>query len=212
MDWEALHAAKAQMVAQMQAGQSWHDAATNAGLQTSRATAYRLLHRVRTEGAVALDDQRHGYPAKMRQPVRDWLITFCRAAPASTGHTVQAALLERFGLTVSVSQTGSHATVPVRMKNAKRMEGITVMRCRAGIVSLSRSAQKRFWHALAHYLFCIQACSCCWTRRPSSCCPRGTGISIFLWLLANVGQVRTNTLCRSSTCLRFAKEVVPSGR
>jgi transposase len=104
MDREALRAAKAQMVAQLQAGQSWHEAATNAGLQTSRSTAYRLLHRVRTEGAVALDDQRHGYPAKMRQPVRDWLITFCRAAPASTGHTIQAALLERFGLAVSVSQ------------------------------------------------------------------------------------------------------------
>ncbi len=80
MDREALRAAKAQMVAQMQAGQSWREAATNAGLQTSRATAYRLLHRVRTEGAVTLDDQRHGHPAKMRQPVRDWLITFCRAA------------------------------------------------------------------------------------------------------------------------------------
>ena len=95
MDREALRAAKAQMVAQMQTGQSWHEAATNAGLQTSRATAYRLLHRVRTEGVVALDDQRHGHPMKLRQPVRDWLTTFYRAAPASTGRTVQAALLER---------------------------------------------------------------------------------------------------------------------
>ncbi len=72
MDREAHRAAKAQMVAHMQAGQSWHKAATNAGLQTSRATAYRLLRRVRTEGAVALDDQRHGHPTKVRQPVRDW--------------------------------------------------------------------------------------------------------------------------------------------
>src|SRR5262245_28393278 len=107
MDREALRAAKAQMVAQMQAGQSWHEAATNAGLQTSRATAYRLLHRVRTEGAVALDDQRHGHPAKMRRPVRDWLITFCRAAPASTGQNVQAAIRERFGLAVSVRENQS---------------------------------------------------------------------------------------------------------
>ncbi len=104
MDREALHAAKAQMVAQMQAGQSWHEAATKAGLQTNRATAYRMLHRVRTEGAVALDDQRHGHPAKMCQPVRDWLVTFCRAASEATGQTVQTALFEQFGLEVSVSQ------------------------------------------------------------------------------------------------------------
>jgi transposase len=104
MDREARRAAKAPMVAHMQAGQSWHEAATNEGLQTSRASAYRLLRRVRTEGVVALDDQRHGHPTNVRQPVRDWLATFCRAAPASTGCTVHAALLERFGLEVSVSQ------------------------------------------------------------------------------------------------------------
>jgi transposase len=104
MDREALRAAKAQMVAHMQAGQSWHEAATNAGLQTSRATAYRLLHRICTEGAVALDDQRHGHPTKERQLARDWLIMFCRAAPATTGRSVQAALFEQFGLEVSVSQ------------------------------------------------------------------------------------------------------------
>ncbi len=81
MDREVRLAATAQMVAHMQAGQSWHKAATNAGFHTSRAPAYRLLRRVRTEGAVALDDQRHGHPTKVRQPVRDWLAAFCRAAP-----------------------------------------------------------------------------------------------------------------------------------
>ena len=40
----------------------------------------------------------------MREPVRDWLATFCRAAPEATGRAVQAALLEQFGLEVSVSQ------------------------------------------------------------------------------------------------------------
>jgi putative transposase len=104
MDREALRAAKAQMVAHMQAGLSWHEAATNASLRTSRASAYRLLRRVRTEGTVALDDQRHGHPTKVRQPVRDWLAAFCRAAPEATGRTVQAALLGEFGLLISVSQ------------------------------------------------------------------------------------------------------------
>jgi transposase len=104
MDRTAQRAAKAQLVAQMQAGQSWYEGATTAGIQISRASAYRLLHRVRIEGATALDDQRHGHPTKLRQPVRDWLAAFCRAAPASAGHTVQAALFEQFGLEVSVSQ------------------------------------------------------------------------------------------------------------
>ncbi len=104
MERAAHRVAKAQLVAQMQAGQSWQAAATSVGVQTSRATAYRLLRRVRIEGAVALDDQRHGHPTKLHQPVRDWLAEFCRAAPASTGRAVQTALLERFGLEVSVSQ------------------------------------------------------------------------------------------------------------
>ncbi|HEY7414098.1 MAG TPA: hypothetical protein VH593_02820 [Ktedonobacteraceae bacterium] len=49
MDREAHRAAKVQMVAHMQAGQSWRKATTNTGVQTSRAIAYRLLRRVRIE-------------------------------------------------------------------------------------------------------------------------------------------------------------------
>ena len=64
MDREARRAAKTQLVAQMEAGQSWQVAATSVGTQTSRATAYRLLHRVRIEGAMALVDQRHGHQRK----------------------------------------------------------------------------------------------------------------------------------------------------
>ena len=101
---EAHRAAKAQMVAQMQAGHSWHEAATRVGFQTSRASAYRLLRRVRIEGAAALEDQRHGHPTKLRQPVRDWLAVFCRTPPEATGRAVQAALLKEFGLEVSISQ------------------------------------------------------------------------------------------------------------
>ncbi len=104
MDRAARRAAKAQLVTEMLHGFSWKEAARRAGLQTSRTTAYRLLHRVRTEGTGALDDQRHGHPAKLRAPVQHWLAQFCRAAPASTGRTVQAALFERFGLKVSISQ------------------------------------------------------------------------------------------------------------
>jgi transposase len=53
---------------------------------------------------VALEDQRHGHPTKARQPVREWLAAFCRAAPEATGRTVQEALLAHLGLQISVSQ------------------------------------------------------------------------------------------------------------
>jgi len=80
------------------------EAARQAGVQTSRTATYRLLQRVRTEGAAALEDQRHGHPTKVREPVRQWLVQFCRAAPEVTGRTVQAVLLEHFHLEVSISQ------------------------------------------------------------------------------------------------------------
>jgi transposase len=104
MDRQARRAAKAQMIAGMQAGQSWQGAAGQAGVQTSRTAAYRLLQRVRTEGATALVDQRHGHPTKVREPVRQWLVQFCHVAPEVTGRTVQAALQEQFHLEVSISQ------------------------------------------------------------------------------------------------------------
>jgi transposase len=70
MDREGQYAAKSQMVAQMQAGQSWQAAATSTGVQTSRTAAYRLLQRVRSEGARALSDRRHGHPVKLREMVK----------------------------------------------------------------------------------------------------------------------------------------------
>src|SRR5438552_695306 len=85
MDRQACCTAKAQMIARMQDGQPWQEAARQAGVQTSRTAAYRLLQRVRTEGAAALEDQRHGHPTKVCEPVRQWLVQFCRAAPEVTG-------------------------------------------------------------------------------------------------------------------------------
>jgi transposase len=124
MDRATLRAAKAQLVAVMLRGSSWQEASRSAGLPTSRTTAYRLLHRVRTEGAAALDDQRHGHPAKLRAPVQQWLTEFCRSTPASSGRTVQAALFGRFGIEVSISQInrlraalGVRRSVPGEGKN-----------------------------------------------------------------------------------------------
>lgn len=54
MDKEQHCAAKAQLVAQMQAGKSWQAAAVTAGVQISQSTAYRLLQVVRIRGEAAL--------------------------------------------------------------------------------------------------------------------------------------------------------------
>lgn len=103
MDAVQRHAAKGQLIAGMQRGQSWQEAAKEAGLQISQATAYRLLHRVRAEGEGALHDGRHGHASKLREPIREWLDGYCRASPACTSRTVQTALYERFGVRVSIT-------------------------------------------------------------------------------------------------------------
>jgi transposase len=70
MEEEQYRAAKGQMIALMQAGHSWQQASTMAGIQISRSSAYRLLQKVRTLGEVGLQGGRHGHPAKLREPVQ----------------------------------------------------------------------------------------------------------------------------------------------
>ncbi len=104
MEREARRNARLHLVTGMAQGQPWQEAATVAGLRTSRTAAYRLLRVVRTEGEVALDERRHGHPVKFREPVKAWLLAYCRDHPGTPSRVVQAALQERFGLTVSISQ------------------------------------------------------------------------------------------------------------
>ncbi len=98
MEEEQNHAAKGQLVALMQAGHSWQEAATMAGVQISRSAAYRLLLKIRTQGEAGLRDGRHGYPAKLRGPVQQWLKDYCQAAPGTASRIVQQALQKRFGI------------------------------------------------------------------------------------------------------------------
>ena len=69
-----------------------------------RTTVYQLLKRVRTKGETAFSDGRHGHPIKLRGEVRTFLIDLCRASPSTPSPVVQAALQERFHLTISISQ------------------------------------------------------------------------------------------------------------
>ena len=103
MQEEEQRRAKEQMITLMQAGHCWQEAATMAGLQISRSAAYRLLQKVRHQGEAGFEDGRHGHPAKLREPVRQWLTDYCQAAPATPSHEVQQALENRFGIRVSLS-------------------------------------------------------------------------------------------------------------
>ncbi len=104
MDKEQYHAAKTQFVASLQEGQLWQTSATQAGLQISRSSAYRLWGAFRQRGETALSDGRHGHPIKLRGAARAFLEEQCRQAPQMPSSTVQAALQERFDLNVSISQ------------------------------------------------------------------------------------------------------------
>ena len=103
MEQEQGQAAKQQMLALLQAGQSWQAAAAAAGIQVSRSTAYRWQQEVRTRGDAALQDGRHGHPAKVRPPVLYWLESRCQASPQVPSSELQRELQEQLGVLISIS-------------------------------------------------------------------------------------------------------------
>ena len=102
LERQERRAAKARLIAGMQAGLSWQEAAAAAGITTSEATAYRLRRRVQQEGEDALADHRHGYPYKLPPAIRQWLVTYCHDQPHTPSHVLQTALREQFDVLVSV--------------------------------------------------------------------------------------------------------------
>jgi transposase len=130
MQEDQRRAAKGLLIALMQAGHPWHEAAAMAGMQIGRLAAYQLLCNVRLRGEAALQDGRHGHPAKLRPPVREFLETTCREAPHIPSHVIQAVLHERFGLLVSIGHRKpvySEALIPRGLVG--RLS--TVLGCRA---------------------------------------------------------------------------------
>lgn len=126
--------AKGQMIALMQTGCSWKEAARQAGVQTSRSAAYRLLQKVRTQGEAGLQDGRHGHPYKVSPPVRQWLEDTSQVDVQTPSHAVQQILVERFGIHVSVSHLNavraalgrSSQTRPLgRKKNRNRSQAMS---------------------------------------------------------------------------------------
>src|SRR6266446_8177255 len=103
MEQEQRRAAKQQMLDLMEAGVSWQEAARTAGVQTSRATAYRWRQEARTRGEAALQDGRHGHPAKVLPPVLHWLELRCQATSLVASSQLQGELQEQLGVRLSIS-------------------------------------------------------------------------------------------------------------
>src|SRR5437660_12904422 len=81
-----------------------HEAAILGALQIGQYTASRLSQRMRQGGKQALQEGRHGHPAKVRGEVREFLEETCRQAPHTPSHKIQEQLTERFALPISISQ------------------------------------------------------------------------------------------------------------
>jgi transposase len=122
MEKEQKHDAKRHMMELMQAGHHWKEAATVAGVQSSRSTAYRWWQAYRSHGEEALQDGRHGHPAKAREPVLVWLESTERQAPQMSSRVVQTQLEERFGFLISITHLNRLRAAHGRVGPAKRKE------------------------------------------------------------------------------------------
>jgi transposase len=100
---EEQEARKRQMVKLMQAGHHWKEAAQISGVQISRSAGYRLAQKVCRQGEADWRDGRQGHVFKLREPILQWLKTYCQASPASPSHEVAQALEKQFGFRVSIS-------------------------------------------------------------------------------------------------------------
>jgi transposase len=99
---DARRDAKGRLIAGMNAGLSWRDAAVAAGITTSEATAYRLRRRVRQHGDTALEDHRHGYTYKLPPAQRQWLLAYCQEHPHTPSHVLQTVLREHCDVLISI--------------------------------------------------------------------------------------------------------------
>ena len=80
---EQRQAAEREIVRQMERGASAQEAKLHSLAPIHRATVYRLLKRVQSEGEVAFTDGRHGRPVKLRGRVLAFLIEQYQVSPCT---------------------------------------------------------------------------------------------------------------------------------
>ncbi len=101
---EQRQASKRQIMELVEQGVSVRQARNQSEVPMHRATIYRLLKRVRTQGETGYSDGRQGHPIKIRGEVRTFLIESCEANPSLASPLLQRLIQERFGVCLSVSQ------------------------------------------------------------------------------------------------------------
>jgi transposase len=101
---EQRQAARREMIRQVEQGASAQAARVHCAIPMHRATVYRLLKRVQSEGEKALTDGRHGHPVKLRGEALTVLTEHCQTTPCVSSPVLQRLLQERLGLCISVSQ------------------------------------------------------------------------------------------------------------
>ncbi len=101
---EQRQAAKRELVRQMKQGTTVSDARRLCPVPMHRTTVYRLLKRTQREGEQAFTEGRHGHPVKLRGEILTFLTDYCQSHPSAPSAEVQSLLVERFGLSVSISQ------------------------------------------------------------------------------------------------------------
>jgi transposase len=93
--------AKIRMAELMLSGMNWQQAANQAGVITSRSSAYWFLNAYCSRGEMVLDEQRRGHAHKVVGDVLVWLLEECQNKPESTARELQEQLNSRFGVRVS---------------------------------------------------------------------------------------------------------------
>jgi len=101
---EQRQAGKRQIIQLIEQGESVRQARIQGEVPMHRATVYRLLKRVQTQGEAGYNDERHGHPVKLRGEVRTFLIESCQATPPLSSSKLKALIQERFDLCLSISQ------------------------------------------------------------------------------------------------------------
>lgn len=101
---EQRQAGKRQIIELVERGASVQQARNQSEVPMHRATVYRLLKRVQTQGEAGYSDGRHGHPIKLRGEVRTFLIESCQATPSLSSPMLQRLIQERFDMRLSVSQ------------------------------------------------------------------------------------------------------------
>jgi transposase len=103
MDKQEKQAAKQALVEGMQAGCGWQGASEQAGIQTTRATAYSWWKKYREQGESGLQDGRQGHVGKMREPIMHWLEMVCCQEPWISSAEIQQRLKDQLGVSISIT-------------------------------------------------------------------------------------------------------------